>query len=188
MFPQVFSRHVLVGSVTLAVVLPAHAEPSVQHQVSYYYIDGGSALVLSEQMNQKGPQGSDGKHHPARTRWEVQWKFRHNVHEGSCRMEQVAVALGITTTRPRWRGEKKAPAALRERWDSLMQAIDRNQAFQKQQAVEAASAIEKALLSAKPTKTCEALTESANKAASAILEKHKTASEEYDRKDRAALI
>jgi predicted secreted Zn-dependent protease len=188
MFPQVFFHHVLIGCVTLGAALPALAEPMVQHQVSYYYIDGTSALVLSEQMNQKGPQGSDGKHRPARTRWEVQWKFRHNMHEGSCRMEQVAVALGITTTRPRWRGERKGPAALRERWDRLMEAIDRNQAFQKQQAVGAASAIEKALLSAKPTKTCEALTEAANKTATAILEKHKAAGEDYDRKDRAALI
>jgi predicted secreted Zn-dependent protease len=173
---------------------PLHGEPLTRQQTSYYYIEGRSALLLTEQMNQKGPVGTDGERHPARTKWEVQWKFRHNMHEGVCKMEDVAVAVGVNTIQPRWREEKTGPAELRRRWQNLMQAVERNRAFHKQQAVHAGQEIELALRELPPAKNCEELTTQANETASKLLEKYKTASDEHDRKtaygrkDGASLI
>ena len=180
--------------VALVLAGPVQADPVVRQQTSYYYIDGRSALVLSEQINQKGPMGEDGARHPARTRWEVQWKFRHNMHDGVCRMEQVAVAVGVNTIRPRWRSEKSGPAELRNRWQKLVRAVERNQEFHKQQATRAGKEIEAALLAMPPVDDCDTLTERANQAASALLTKHQSASAQHDRdtdyarKDGAALI
>jgi predicted secreted Zn-dependent protease len=188
------SLHRLAALLVLEVAIAVHAEPLLSQQTSYYYIDGGSALLLTEQINQKGPEGVDGKRHPARTKWGVQWKFRHNIDGDVCKMEKVVVAVGVTTTRPRWSGETDGPAALRDRWKKLTQAVDRNQAYHKEQAASAAREIEAVLIGAKPTATCEELTEAANKAASDIVKKYNAASEEHDRRtdygrrDGASLI
>ncbi len=150
--------------------------------MSYYYIDGGSALVLTEQMNQKGPIAADGKHYPSLTKWDVQWKYRNGVHGGTCKVEEAAVAVGVTSTLPRWRGEANGPKSLRERWRRLLEAVGRDQGFHKELAIRAGKEIEAALLAVKPAADCDALTEAANDTAEQILKKHRAADEEYDRK------
>jgi predicted secreted Zn-dependent protease len=177
-----------------ASAAPAAAEPLVRMNTSYYYIDGASALLLTEQINQKGPTGVDGSRYPARTRWEAQWRFRHNMHDGVCKMEDVAVAMGITTLRPRWRSESKGAKSLQVRWKQLMAAVDRNQQFHTAQAKRAGEEIEKALWNLAPAKTCEDYSSVADAAASRILKKYQAISEdhdrrtEYGRKDGASLL
>jgi predicted secreted Zn-dependent protease len=158
----------------------AHAEPVTRIGSSYYYVEGGSALVLTAQMENKGPADPNGRHHIAYTKWSVQWRFRHNMSDGVCKMEKVSVLVGVTSIRPRWRDEKKGTAALRERWKQMDEAIDRNEAHHKQEALDAGKQIEDALNNLQPTATCEELTDLANKVASGILEQHKKASYEYD--------
>lgn len=173
---------------------PVAAEPLIRIANSYYYIDGESALVLTERINQKGPAGVDGKRYPTRTKWEAQWRFRHNMHDGLCKMEAVEVAVGVTTIRPRWRGEAKGAKSLTARWKQLDAAVKRNQQFHTQQARQAGNQIEAAVLALKPTKTCESLTGLADNAASKILKKYQAASQEHDRnseygrRDGASLI
>ena len=165
----------------LAVLIgAAHAEPATRIGASYYYVEGSSALVLTAQMDSKGPTGADGRHHPAHTKWDVQWRFRHNMHGDVCQMEKVSVLVGVTAVRPRWRGEKQGAAALRERWKQLLEALDRYEAYHKQQALDAGKKIEDAINNLEPTKTCEALTDAANQVATSILERHKEASRKYD--------
>ncbi|HZP94475.1 MAG TPA: DUF922 domain-containing protein [Burkholderiales bacterium] len=165
-----------------ALATSAGAEPLVRMGMSYYYIDGGSALVLTEQMNQKGPIAADGKHYPSLTKWDVQWKYRNGVHGGTCKVEEAAVAVGVTSTLPRWRGEANGPKSLRERWRRLLEAVGRDQGFHKELAIRAGKEIEAALLAVKPAADCDALTEAANDTAEQILKKHRAADEEYDRK------
>jgi len=171
---------VLAIWVLVMVAGVAHAEPTARIGQSYYYIEGSSALVLTAQMDNKGPADADGRHHPAYTKWSVHWRFRHNMHDGVCKMEKVSVLVGVTAIRPRWRDEKKGAAALQERWNRMIEAIDRNEAYHKQQAMEAGRQIEDALYNLKPTQTCEELTELANETAANILETHKRASYDYD--------
>lgn len=172
----------------------AHAEPASRIGSSYYFIEGASALVLTAQMDKNGPEGPDGRRHPALTKWDVQWRFRHNMLGGACRMEKVSVLVGVTSIRPRWRGEKEGAAQLRERWAEMVKAVDRNVAFHKEQALEAGQKIDAALNSLEPTGDCEALTIAANETALEILEEHKAVSRDYNertdygRKDGLSLI
>jgi predicted secreted Zn-dependent protease len=158
----------------------AQAEPLSQIGISYYFIEGGSALILTAQMDQKGPIGVDGRNHPARTKWDAQWRFRHNMHDGVCKMEKVSVMVGMTMKRPRWRKEEQGSASLRKRWKQLIEAVDRNEEFHKRQALEAGNEIETVLNALAPEKTCEALTEAANSVATEILGTHQSASRDYD--------
>lgn len=164
----------------LACAGAARAEPLSQIGASYYYIDGGSALVLMAQMDKKGPVGIDGRHHPARTKWEVQWRFRHNMHDGVCKMEKVSVIVGVTSSKPRWRGEAQAPASLRDRWKKLIEAVNRDEAFHKQEALDAGAEIENELNLLAPKDTCKALTDEANRIATEIQGVHQSVSREFD--------
>ena len=156
------------------------AEPSSRFGASYYYIEGGSALVLMAQMDKKGPLGVDGRNHPARTKWDVQWRFRHNMHDGVCKMEKVSVMIGVTSVRPRWRGEAEGPASLRERWKRLVEAVERDEEFHKQEALEAGKEIENILNLLEPMKTCKSLTDEANRMAKEIRGAHQSVSRDYD--------
>lgn len=172
----------------------AHADPVARIGASFYYIEGASALVLTAQMDNKGPEGPDGRRHPALTKWDVQWRFRHNMLGGVCKMEKVSVMVGVTSIRPRWRDEKQGAAQLRERWKELDKAVDRNVEFHKKQALEAGQKIEAALNGVEPTPDCESLTVAANEAANAILAEYKAVSRKYNertdygRKDGLSLI
>ncbi len=164
----------------LACIGAAQAEPTTRTGASYYYIEGGSALVLSAQMDNKGPLGVDGRKHPARTKWQVQWRFRHNMHGDVCKMEKVSVMIGMTTIRPRWRNEAQGPASLRKRWKQLLEAVDRNVSYHKQRALEAGNKIENVLKALAPKKSCAELTEAANAVASEILATQQNESREFD--------
>lgn len=168
----------LLGCVAYAGA--SQAEPTSRIGASYYYIEGSSALVLIAQMDKKGPIGVDGRNHPARTKWDVQWRFRHNMHDGVCKMEKVSVVVGMTTIRPRWREEAEGPPSLKKRWKQLIEAVDRNESYHKQQALGAGNKIEQVLTALAPKKTCEALTEAANSVATEILGTHQSESRDYD--------
>lgn len=158
----------------------AYSEPTARIGASYYYIKGGSALVLTAQMDQKGPMGVDGKRHPARTKWDVQWRFRHNMHGGVCKMEKVSVVVGVTSIRPRWREKARGGEKLRARWNKLIKAIDSNESYHQSLALDTGKKIEAALNSLDQVKTCEELTEIANRVATEILGRQQQESRDYD--------
>ena len=187
-------RSLLVTTALCLATGPLAAEPLVRAGTSYYYIEGASALVLTEQINQKGPLGVDGNRHPTRTKWDVQWKFRHNMHDGQCVMEDIYVAVGITSTIPRWRGAAAGAASLKARWQQLAAAVERNKRFHTDLAKRTGEQMESALQNIGPRPDCGALTEAANDAASRILKKQQAAADAHDRrtdyarKDGASLI
>lgn len=174
-------------AVLVTAATTAAAEPLLRINTSYYYIEGASALVLTERIKQKGPTGVDGKLYPSRTKWDVQWRFRHNLHDGLCKLEDVAIAVGVTTIRPRWRGESKGAQSLKMRWKQLNAALDRNQQFHTRQAKRAGAEIETAILNLNPTKTCEVFTGLADDIASKILKKYQAASDAHDRRTEYGL-
>jgi len=103
------------GVLWFIAAAPVPAEPLTRIHTSYYYVDGPSASVLAAQIDQAGPAGADGRRYPGKTKWDVQWKFKHEQQGVTCIMKQVAVAIGIAQTLPRWRGEAKGTAALKIR-------------------------------------------------------------------------
>jgi len=163
-------------------VVPAAAEPLVRMHTSYYYIDGPSATVLAAQLDQNGPPEGDGRRYAGKTRWDVQWKFRHQQQGAVCSMKQVAVAVGVAQTLPRWRGEDKGAAALKARWTKFLAALQRHEDGHKEHGLKAGKEIEAAVLAVKPAGNCEDLGAAANAAAEAIVAKYQALDQEYDRK------
>ena len=163
-------------------VTPASAEALVRMHTSYYYIEGLSATVLAAQIEQNGPAGGDGKRYAGKTKWDVQWKFRHEQQGVTCAMKEVAVAVGLVQTLPRWRGEPKGATALKTRWQQFLLALTRHEDGHKEHGLAAGKEIEVALLATKPAGNCADLAVAANSAAEAIVRKYQKLDEDYDRK------
>ena len=178
------SKNVLLACATVWSIAapPVSAEPLVRVHTSYYYVDGPSATVLAAQIEQNGPPGADGKRYAGKTKWDVQWKFKHEQHGVTCEMEEVAVAVGVAQTLPKWRSEKKGVAALKTRWQQFTDALKRHEDGHKDHGVAAGREIEAALLAAKPASNCEDLAASANSSADAIVKKYQKLDKDYDRK------
>jgi len=164
------------------VAPPVSAEPLVRVHASYFYVDGPSATVLAAQIEQNGPRGADGKRYAGKTKWDVQWKFKHEQDGVTCEMKEVAVAVGVAQTLPKWRREKKGVAALKTRWQQFTDALKRHEDGHKDHGVAAGKEIEAALLAAKPASNCGDLAARANSAADAIVKKYQKLDQEYDRK------
>ena len=163
------------------LVAPVAGEPLARVHTSYYYIDGPSATVLAAQLDQNGPVESDGKHYAGRTRWDIQWKFRHEQQGTSCYMKDAAVAVGIAQTLPKWRGEDKGAAGLKVLWSKFLGALQRHEDGHKEHGLKAARQIEAAVLAIKPAGNCEDLEAAANASAQAVVVKYQALDEEYDR-------
>ena len=161
---------------------PAAADPLIRMHTSYYYVDGTSASVLAAQIDQNGPPDAGGKRYAGKTKWDVQWKFKHEQQGVTCAIKGVAVAVGIAQTLPRWRGEAKGAPALKTRWRQFVDALTRHEDGHKQHGLAAGKEIETALLAAKPASNCEDLTVAANSAAEAIVKRYQKLDEDYDRK------
>ena len=161
---------------------PVSSEPLVRNHTSYYYVDGPSATVLAAQIDHNGPTGADGKRYAGKTKWDVQWKFKHEQHGVTCKMKEVAVAVGVAQTLPRWRNEKNGVPALRTRWQQFAGALKRHEDGHKDHGLAAGREIEATLLAAKPAGNCEDLASAANAAADAIVKKYQKLDQDYDRK------
>lgn len=173
---------VACGAVWLFGSPPVSAEPLVRMHTSYYYVDGPSATILAAQIDQNGPTGADGKRYAGKTKWDVQWKFRHEQRGVTCSMTEVAVAIGIAQTLPKWRGEAKGAASLKTRWQTFVDALKRHEDGHKDHGLAAGREIEAALLAAKPASNCEELAMAANSTAEAIVKKFQKLDQDYDRK------
>jgi predicted secreted Zn-dependent protease len=170
------------AALILMPAVPAAGEPLVRMHTSYYYIDGPSATVLAAQLDQNGPVGTDGSHYAGRTRWDIQWKFRHEQKGTACSMKDVAVAVGVAQTMPRWRGENKGASGLKTLWTKFIGSLQRHEDGHKEHGLKAGKEIEAAVLAVKPAANCEDLEAAANAAAQAIVAKYQALDTEYDRK------
>jgi len=176
-------RIMFVWAVALLMpAAPVAGEPLIRLHTSYYYIDGPSAAVLAAQLDQKGPVGSGGVHYAGRTRWDIQWKFSTQQQGTVCQMKEVAIAIGVAQTMPRWRGENKGAAGMKALWSKFIVALQRHEDRHKENGLNAGKEIETAVLAVKPASNCEDLELTANTAAQAVVSKYQALDEEYDRK------
>ena len=166
----------------LAGAAPAGAEPVSRIHTSYYYVEGGSATVISAQLEKSGPLAEDGRRYPAKTRWDVQWKYDHHQEGVTCGVKDVTVAVGVAQNLPRWRGEDRAAGALSARWRKFSEAVKRHEDGHKQNGLGAAAEIEGALQALKPASNCEDLDKAARAVGDRIIEKYRERDAEYDRK------
>ena len=158
----------------------AFSAPLVHIGESSYTILGQSSLILSAAMNAKGPLGEDGRRHPAKTKWDLQWRFKQKEINAQCGVDSVQVSLGITHIKPVWRDRNEASQALIERWEIFAGALNDIQKQHVDLAMKAAYKIEETVLNVTPQKTCEELETMVGSIVRNIKEKYRVLKTEYE--------
>ncbi|MDC1311402.1 DUF922 domain-containing Zn-dependent protease [Burkholderiales bacterium] len=155
--PSLRLTRTVIFLISYGIVNFACSAPLVHIGASSYSILGQSSLILSAEMRAKGPLGDDGRRHPAKTKWDLQWRFKHKELSARCGVDSVQVSLGITHTKPVWRNKSDASQSLIDRWDKFERALLAIQRQHEDLAMRAAQEIEDSVLDVTPQKTCEEL-------------------------------
>ena len=170
----------MICVISYGIVNLAFSAPLVHIGASSYSILGQSSLILSAEMDAKGPLGEDGKIHPAKTKWDLQWRFKQKEVNARCAVDSVQVSLGITHTKPVWRDKSEASQSLTDRWDAFENALRKIQKQHVDLAMEAAKEIEESVLSVTPQKTCEELETMVGAIVRNVKEKYRTLKADYE--------
>tara|TARA_B100000902_G_C27154010_1_gene835212 strand:+ start:165 stop:725 length:561 start_codon:yes stop_codon:yes gene_type:complete len=166
--------------IMLVLVGEVGAEPIYRKSTNYYFVSGGSALILMRQFSEKGPTGLDGDRHIFAAQWEVQWKIKYQTENQKCRPGKVTTIIGMTTTLPK-RGKKPVKTGeLEVRWAGMLEAIEKHEKFHEKQARLAGKMIERAILDLEPGMSCDFVKEAASKVANKILRDQRKVSQDYD--------
>jgi predicted secreted Zn-dependent protease len=152
---RIFTSIMLVISCGLGK--SALSATSVHVGASSYSVSGQSALILSAEMESKGPVADDGLRHPAKTKWDLQWRFQQKESNVGCAIDSIGISLGITHTKPIWRDKNQASQLLLERWTLFENALTQIQEYHVDLALQAATEIEARALKVTPQKSCEEL-------------------------------
>ena len=158
----------------------AFSAPQTHIGASSYSISGQSSLILSAEMDAKGPLGDDGRRHPAKTKWDLQWRFKQTEINAQCGVDSVQVSLGITHIKPVWRDRTEASQALIDRWEVFEAALNTIQKHHVDLAMRAAYEIEETVLNVTPQKTCEELETMVGAIVRNIKEKYRALKTEYE--------
>ena len=154
--------------------------PLVHIGASSYSILGQSSLILSAEMDSKGHFGEDARRHPAKTKWDLQWRFKQKEVNAQCVVDSVQVSLGITHTKPVWRDKSEASKTLIDRWEAFEGALKVIQKHQVDLAMMAASEVEEAVLGMTPQKTCEELETMVSAIVRNLKEKYRALKADYE--------
>lgn len=168
---------------SLAVLLLAssvHAAPTVTEQDTFYDVHGATEMELRVQMRNFGISAKDGKSYDAHASCPVRWHFTYNRSGGLCSMTGVKTTVHCTYKYPRWVERPHVGPRLRQKWDEFISLLRGHEHGHRDISIEAANAIEQAILSMGPRSNCDELSKEANALGHRILEDSKRKQVEYD--------
>jgi predicted secreted Zn-dependent protease len=159
--------------------LGAHAEVVEQLDYAYYPVNATPSLSLREAINAASPIRENGQIFHGLTRWNVSWRIRWwEEADGRCRIISATVTLQSRITLPRLSG---ANAPQQTTFDSYIKALRIHELGHHQIGVDAARAVENAILSQPEAPRCTVLEERVNAAGRAKLNEYGPKNVEYDR-------
>jgi predicted secreted Zn-dependent protease len=132
---------------------PSWAEPEITETTMYYDIHGTTIEQLRSEMHHKSGH-SDGL---AYTNWTI-----------TCRADKVKTSQGYVVAKsntkliltyhyPRWTDEAQAPEELRQKWAAFVKALEIHERGHGAIAMEAARAVDQAVMAVKPNKDAHIL-------------------------------
>jgi predicted secreted Zn-dependent protease len=151
------------------------AAPVVSTETQYYLVDGKNAQAIRKDMNAKR-----SRHYDAYTAWQVNWNFYWNDNRSSCTLTKVNTKVAVKFTLPKLATDSLADQNAKQRWNSYYSALIAHENGHRDFGVNAATAIEQALLSMGSRDNCKVLEKEANNLAYRVLDKYIADEKLYD--------
>jgi predicted secreted Zn-dependent protease len=152
------------------------AEPEITETNTYYDIHGTTVEQLRSEMHHKS-RHSDGF---AFTNCSVSWKADRVETPQGFVVIKSNTKLILTYCYPRWTEEAQAPAELRQKWDAFAKAEIIHEKGHGAIAMEAARAVDQAVMAVKPNKSAHVLDGYVKIAAEQVLAVYRKKEVEYD--------
>lgn len=128
------------------LVSPAGAEFRIETTHAYYDIAGTSVRELKDLMYAKGREELGCKKCFARTKWNVDWRYKYKKRNGVCRVTQAKVTARIIYTLPRWINKERAAPELRQEWGRMIKVLTAHEENHGSHAIHAAREVERTFL------------------------------------------
>lgn len=173
----------ITSAVVGLLVLGASPSPTVSERTERYEVAGATPKEIRTSMNRLRPADYSGRRFDAFTDWRVRWLYRHASTAEQCILTSFQTTVTIVTTLPRWSGNR-VDAALAQRWDRYLRALEEHEKGHAQIGARAAEAIQEELSKLQPHATCPDLEKAIESRAQALLEAAREDEAEYDRRTR----
>jgi predicted secreted Zn-dependent protease len=183
--PHVFRRirlNMIKPKAVLAAVLlvaiattDGHAKPIIRKSFDYYDVDGATAEAIRADIMRKRLQAYDGV-----TRWYVRWHYTYRRSANACEIASVTCSADVTTRMPRLAADSIAPEDLKQRFTEYLENLTIHEWGHRNNGIDTAARIEKAIETLPPAPTCEELDAIANQRARAEVAEGNRLDIEYD--------
>jgi len=163
--------------VFLISVSTSWAEPQITESNTYYEIHGNTLEQLRSEMHHKGGHSFG----VAFTDWRVSWMADRVETPQGFVVTNSNTKVIVTYLYPKWVDEAQAPEELRQKWATLMKAIVIHEKGHGAIAIEAARAVDQAVMAVKPNKSAHVLDGYVKIAGERVLPIYRKKEVEYDR-------
>jgi predicted secreted Zn-dependent protease len=148
------NRHLLCALMLALGAMPAGAANLVK-TYSYFSISGRTLDDIENQLSKHGPEvKSTGMRHPGATQMAFTTKVNYAQTATSCRIADAQVTVKVKVILPQWRRPRNSDPDVRLFWDTLSADIKRHEERHVEIAKNHARALEDALKTSSPQKTC----------------------------------
>jgi predicted secreted Zn-dependent protease len=177
-----YMRLPLVFSIALLLCGPAGADVIASKSYSYFDIRGRTADDLDLELSRRGPTASGSSaRHPGATRIRFGGEATYVQSGGRCRIGNVRVTVHTEIILPRWSNRRGASRELSMIWDALSSDIKRHEERHAEIARNQARAMERAIRSLRPQRSCEAMQEAVSDESVRGIEEHDRQQARFDR-------
>ena len=159
---------------------PAPAAPSVNTKMQYYSVHGSTAKAVRQSINAARPSSG----YDAYTAWHVTWNYQTSLKTGAtttCSIKSATATVDVTMTLPQWVNENSASPQLRNHWNRYYSALVSHENGHAQFGLQAAQAMEQALLNLGSRKNCGLIQQDADQIWNKIYRQYANLNNQFDR-------
>jgi predicted secreted Zn-dependent protease len=162
----------------LLIVPTANAEVTETLEYNYYVANADAGRSLLNILNASSPVRHNGQIFHAHTQWNIRWNFRwQESPDGRCRVTSAAIALSGNIDLPRLVG---ATPAQEGQFSHYLAALRTHELGHYDIGNQAASTIDRKILSLPEMPSCSALESTVNTLGYQTLDEYKTIELRYD--------
>ncbi len=155
-------------------------QPQVNEKYEYYEVCGGCEKDVQGDLKKKCIAWTDGKKYDSVTNWKVKWNYDYNRRPGTCTTGSFRVTVDVVFHVPKWVRTADASRSLEKKWTDYVEKLMLHEKGHRDQAVQAADDLTRAVAELPPTRSCEELDRAVHSLSKSRMDALLKAQDSYD--------